>query len=78
MLVATPTPAPTPAPLPTPALLAAPSSSLSNYIITFPSIEIQMNNLNVCQHPGRERRVSEVAFDERCVLKCRYCGEKRK
>lgn len=33
--------------LPTPALFSAPSSSLSNYIITFPSIKIQMNNLNV-------------------------------
>lgn len=67
-----------PPPLPTPALFSTPSTSLSNYIITFPSIKIQMNNLNVWQHPGCERHVSEVAFDERCMLKWCYCGKKTK
>lgn len=32
------------------------SSSLSNYIIIFLSIKIRMNNLNVWQQPGAEKR----------------------
>lgn len=61
----------------------APSPSLSNYIIIFLSIKIQMHNLNIWQQQAEREAFcsaagSKVAFDERRMLNWHCCGKKKK